>query len=246
MAARCWASMLGGCDRISGEHVISRSVLEDVGPAPVIVECVHRVPPGQYSVNSLTANILCRKHNSQLSPLDATAGLIAAFMLTSGDALPGRVLKVDGNLLERWLAKTVINYMFAGWAEEKKWPPHEDIVRTIFGEGSAPDGCGMFAVQSDALPIKSNNEVAVTLMWEQNPEGQKRPVGAFVSLHRLPLFLALSARAAQRFESGDVLSGPSRYLSQPVRLKRHPDVIMLGENGVAHSEIRFHWTRVST
>ena len=62
---------------ITGEHYVSRVVLEQLSEPVVAIDGVHWLPPGEQrivGINSLTANILCARHNSALSPLDDEAG----------------------------------------------------------------------------------------------------------------------------------------------------------------------------
>lgn len=69
-------------------------------------------------VGSAAANILCKKHNEQLSPLDSEAKRLrdaivemSSFQVTQKNELwkgPQRVY-VDGNLISRWIAKTYCN-----------------------------------------------------------------------------------------------------------------------------------------
>lgn len=62
---------------ISREHYISEDVLEELSEPAVAIDGVFWLPPGErqiVGINSLTANILCVRHNSALSPLDAEAG----------------------------------------------------------------------------------------------------------------------------------------------------------------------------
>src|SRR5262245_20801399 len=62
---------------ISGEHYISEVVLEQLSEPAVAIDGVFWLPPGvqkTVGINSLTANILCARHNSALSPFDTEAG----------------------------------------------------------------------------------------------------------------------------------------------------------------------------
>jgi hypothetical protein len=77
---RCYMRELQNCEGpISGEHLISQTVIEVLrGEADFTVSGLpwqgageeKRLAPG-----NLTANCLCRRHNSALSPLDSAAGL---------------------------------------------------------------------------------------------------------------------------------------------------------------------------
>ena len=70
---KCWANSLGDCDgKISREHTVSESLFKgtyvDVKGFSWCKSEEKRIGLG-----SLTKKILCEKHNSALSPLDAAA-----------------------------------------------------------------------------------------------------------------------------------------------------------------------------
>jgi hypothetical protein len=73
----CYLSHTNDCGGgMSREHYISETVLEQLSEPAVAIDGVFWLPPGERKVvgiNSLTANILCVRHNSALSALDAEA-----------------------------------------------------------------------------------------------------------------------------------------------------------------------------
>ena len=106
-------SELGSCDGvISGEHLISKSVIEflkqdgefSVSGAPWLEEGESKF----LSPKNLTANCLCSKHNSALSPLDSAAlRFFEALQLCwVNDRTPLQYL-ISGHDLERWLLKSL-------------------------------------------------------------------------------------------------------------------------------------------
>ena len=69
----CWADSIGGCStKISGEHIVSKSIFEDeflnVSGVAWLSDSILTLPK-----KSLEANILCTTHNSKLSNLDTVA-----------------------------------------------------------------------------------------------------------------------------------------------------------------------------
>jgi len=117
---KCWASEVGGCGGgQSGEHLVSANVW--TGPT-VDVQGFRwcKDKPKRIGVPSLTANILCRDHNSALSAVDAAGGaafatLGSAISLATARARVPHVdwllqcFRIDGLMLERWFLKTLIN-----------------------------------------------------------------------------------------------------------------------------------------
>lgn len=66
----CWGSVLGDCsDEASREHLVSQGLFES---NEVVVQGLPwcRDAPKRIGLANLTTKILCRKHNSELSPVD--------------------------------------------------------------------------------------------------------------------------------------------------------------------------------
>src|SRR5438552_3125619 len=76
MEAGCYLSDDLDCSPdLSAEHPMSRAVLQEIGPT-VRVGGVPWLPSGEQKnigINNLKTRILCSRHNSALSPLDAEA-----------------------------------------------------------------------------------------------------------------------------------------------------------------------------
>lgn len=157
----CWASSLGGCDdQISGEHLVSKSFFP-VGPVTVRGFKWCLTEPKTVGLGSLTSNILCRRHNSELSGLDeAVAATIhtmedAIKLFNTRKALQHRYWKtkdfsIEGSLLERWLLKTFINLSVVdekwiiGEGQHATGTPSEELVRAAFGLTRLRENLGLY------------------------------------------------------------------------------------------------------
>src|SRR5207245_4901734 len=69
----CWANQLGGCSqKITREHVVSRGLFDS---EQIMVQgfkwCLNE--PKKIGLSNLVAKILCKRHNNDLSDLDAAA-----------------------------------------------------------------------------------------------------------------------------------------------------------------------------
>jgi hypothetical protein len=114
----------GPCsDGLTREHYISASVLRQIAADDGSL----RVSGAPWSpdlgrpfrVNALTARILCQRHNSQLSGLDAAAASICAALRDADRELTHEggeswVRPVSGLLLERWLLKVTFGLWSSG------------------------------------------------------------------------------------------------------------------------------------
>jgi hypothetical protein len=110
---RCYMQELGNCEApISGEHLISEAVIEILrGDGNFTASGLPWLEAGETKAlapKNLTANCLCRRHNSALSPLDAAAKIFFAGLrdcLESSEAVLPYLL--SGHDVERWLLKTL-------------------------------------------------------------------------------------------------------------------------------------------
>lgn len=161
----CWAKPLGGCDeKLSREHIISDGLWS--GPS-ITVHGFSWCAAAPVTVGraAVTAKILCRAHNSQLSPADQ--GGIAAFqalrqagqLVTRRRRIPPRewmlhCFTVDGGLLERWFLKTAINVSALGptktrWLHDRASPDVPSLfVEAAFGLMRLPAPMGLYAAAS--------------------------------------------------------------------------------------------------
>lgn len=110
---KCFLAVTKDCSqKISREHFVSEGVLEEIDYI-VGVEGLPWIPPGEQkpvSTPNLTAHVLCRRHNSALSPLDSTgAQFFRAIKNLSSSNYDGRenVLAFNGRDIERWMLKTM-------------------------------------------------------------------------------------------------------------------------------------------
>jgi hypothetical protein len=99
---------------MSGEHFLSRALMRlvEADDGGVFVSGFSwQKDPAQrerFGINSLVANVLCRKHNSQLSDLDSEALSLVRLIERSNAKEAGFFLDtIDGDLLERYLLKVL-------------------------------------------------------------------------------------------------------------------------------------------
>jgi hypothetical protein len=116
---KCWAESLGGCGGpIAAEHLATKSLF---GSRIRIEGGFLGTPAVETSIRKLTANNLCRDHNSELGrTADSEARRFSRHLKASLSPmeLPGsRILRppvdrqVSGVNFGRWLCKTHCNYM---------------------------------------------------------------------------------------------------------------------------------------
>jgi hypothetical protein len=123
----CYAQRLGDCrGPVNGEHVVTRALLESVWQGKPDghvygLTFLRAAPdePAQLGIKALTAKILCQGHNSALSPFDTE--IVKFFRANERlvlDEINGGPIAVNsyvcGDVIERWMLKTLINGLFSG------------------------------------------------------------------------------------------------------------------------------------
>ncbi len=116
----CYAHSLGNCKGgISREHIVSKAILDDVIVVIGLPGCKEKSM--QIPKDRLVTKILCQHHNNQLSIYDETIAEHKKHidLIDKNDSLFNRMPKMvkknyfvctlNGNDLERWFLKTLIN-----------------------------------------------------------------------------------------------------------------------------------------
>ena len=107
----------------NGRVLRLRSALGELSEPVVATDGVHWLAPGEQRVigiNSLTANILCGRHNSALSPLDDEGGQFLRTIKSIHASLGKKSLSrktlvsiVSGEALEMWILKIACGLFYS-------------------------------------------------------------------------------------------------------------------------------------
>ena len=188
---------LGSCDgRISGEHSHSIMLLLkeegefSISGVPWLAEGETKI----VSPSTLTANCLCQKHNSALSPLDAAAGHFFAAVKSSLEGTPrsARYL-ISGHDIERWLLKTVKalaakkNLALGRQPLSDSFSSDVQVLDTIDDPHGWPEGAGLYCTMKEAE--KTANHSRFQLQPYTNQSGEL--VGFGVNILGLAFVLVL-------------------------------------------------------
>jgi hypothetical protein len=180
----CWAACLGDCEGgLSGEHTISKCLFS---AEAVKVRGFHWCldEPITVGLSSLTRNILCKKHNSDLSDVDAYSKT-ALNTLADSMALAVRRnelrqnhwtikrYEIDGRLFERWFVKTLVNVAFGGRygigrGAQIAGIPSDNLVRIAFGQQSFHGHAGLYALARNGENISLQEGIKIVTMLEDS------------------------------------------------------------------------------
>ena len=186
--------------KITGEHYISAALLKALRADDHIL--IQGTPwTGDRAVlvgqSSLTANILCSRHNSMLSILDAEAArFLKAIKTAQLDLKAGmpksRTHTFDGARLERWFLKVCFMMWASGNFSENgaklagKPPPQWN--EYLLGRAALPNLWGLYVEPPTEPFATTENEFEVTPLSGNDGSGIK---GARFKLARLPFSLIL-------------------------------------------------------
>jgi hypothetical protein len=244
---------LGGCaGGISGEHVITESLfLGDTIGVKGLPWC--REGHEFIGKASYTANILCRKHNSDLSPVDDAGTLVFATLRTVASihrnrsnmlahgVCAGRFDDVghhiEGLWLERWLVKTLINMELAGkqgLAVGRQAAPGDidgELVEIAFGARSFEKRAGVYFAAFEGEAIDMTERVQYS-SWIKDVNGSSYVLAGAFLFYGFRFFLCLE-------ETGfpDSLNMKSREL----KLMHRPLKINVVINNKPSQYIDFAW-----
>jgi hypothetical protein len=141
----CYASALGDCGGpLTKEHYFSKALLRAFTRAEGS-PTVRLLRPGRPDRNvhpekALHEPILCKRHNSALSPLDTTAERLFEGVREGVKLVPRFPCRaVNGSAFERWMLKAACGFLVA----ERGAAPLEWL-RTLFGETEIDPPCGLY------------------------------------------------------------------------------------------------------
>jgi len=177
-AAGCWAASLGDCDgRLTGEHTVSKCLLPK---GVVTVKGLHWCldEPITVGISSLTRNILCKKHNSDLSKVDTYAKTALDTLAASMDLATLRNdlrknhwtikrYEIDGQLFERWFV-TFGGAYGIGRNSSSVGVPSDDIVRIAFGHQSFDGYAGLHGLSHKNEQISFQQGIQIVTMLEDS------------------------------------------------------------------------------
>lgn len=240
---------LASCEgSISGEHLISHSIMRLLqGDGDFTISGLPWLAPGETKViapKSLTANCLCRKHNSALSPLDAAA-LHFFTALKSGleqDAGSNDYI-VSGHDIERWLLKTLKvlatskNLARAGERLPGDFERNVAVLEMLDDHLAWPAGAGLYGAMNEGSHTENNSRFQLQPYTNTNQE----IVGIWINILGLMFVLLLRdpELVAPELQGTDFRPGEI-VVSHPSGTNR---IGICWEDGRSHRQLALQFSR---
>jgi hypothetical protein len=222
----CWAFCLGDCSTDhSREHILTKSMF----PGPQVSVEGFPFQRGQTVTlhkNQFSSNILCRYHNNSLSSVDqAGTAAFEAFKNAASDN-PRKKNRIRGELFERWLLKTFINFeLLANFGTHI--PP--ELVEIAFGRRPFLPKSGLFFVVSEKSGVVLEDRISFIRLHDPS-KNDAVPGGEFI-FGGFPLVLALGPIPTDgkpiKFQDKDGTIEESRLMYHPARFNFHKGNVLI-------------------
>lgn len=225
---QCYASALGDCEGgLTREHYVSETILNHIAAAGggYRIGGFHwQRPDGtpSPSIASMTARVLCARHNERLSDLDSEALKLFQFLedwtprVLREENIGDIVHSMKGELLERWLLKVLTGVVASNNAARDGSPirgklPSREAVETLFGLRPFPDHFGLSVTAAPQSVILKERAFRFGPLFND-----VRVCGAFCAIYDIPFVLLLEPVGA---DPGGVLAH-SNYHPAGIRVLR--------------------------
>ena len=202
---KCYARATADCSTdISGEHAIARGVLERMSGGAKNVEVggllwMQGNQAERIGIKSLTANVLCSRHNSALSALDAEGiRFLEAFDRIRQEfgepktSAISRVFAFDGHDIERWLLKMLCGLRAARSIDhpgnpKAPWQPRSDWLDMLFGRATPAGTMGLYFVGQISQEVVMQRRLEIGAV--ARPDGEL--LGAILEMYGYRFVLAM-------------------------------------------------------
>jgi hypothetical protein len=180
--AACYLRGTRNCSaRISREHYISRSVLEQLG-VTIAVSGMPWQRDGEIfstSIASLIAKILCERHNHALSPLDTEAGKFFSNLTSALVDLERKTLSrrpifhlISGEMIELWMLKVACGLYYSvgavgGRRLEREFSIDESKIINAFFQNIWDHRAGIYFLGTKGDQIRPSNSVGFAPLYDQ-------------------------------------------------------------------------------
>ena len=204
----CYASVFRDCcEKISGEHHVTRAILEElVLGGGIQVAGTRWITSGEHKslpVKALQSNVLCKRHNSALSNLDKV-GLKFFKTLRSihrnyrqpDRDKQRRLYLFNGHDIERWMLKLLCgaiaskNHSTNIPIDTLQTEVPEKWLRVLYGFDYLKNDLGLYYVDLDGEARQTLQGVAYNVVWDGT---FTEILGVYISVNSMGFFLALAS-----------------------------------------------------
>ena len=238
----CYLAETANCSHdLSAEHYISKTVLEEIG-MKVFVEGLSWLVPNtrkEVGIGALTANVLCSRHNSSLSNLDAHAGKFMRILKAiEYDFLQNPMSEtysasylISGEMLEAWMQKVLLGIHFSGNAAGpdgpsfNKFPINMDRVLDALYNGVWGSKCGLYIFCSPGSIVTSRLSFEVMILCGLS---KNMTYGARIRICGLEFYIVIDDLHGNVLISPDNVMRRPSYIRYQKNMRQHTIVMTWG------------------
>lgn len=220
---------------MSAEHPVSKSALREVIAGDKLRASGHRFPTSGAAgkvigLNSATKRVLCARHNSALSSLDAVGAALtrahADLMIHLNEGKPGDYHRLfNGYDIERWMLKVLCAQQHGeripGSLDLERWAVPANWLGILFYGEPFPPGAGLYLPKHQLPELRSQPGICTTRTYvtaQRTEHGLplvgstvERLAGIYITILGVPMELLMERP-----------SNPADYVYRP-RMRRFPD-----------------------
>lgn len=236
---------------ISREHYVSKNVLAQIGQSAKLIRVkgVPWVKEGTHkdmSLDSLAANILCRRHNTALSPLDEGAGRFFSVLTKVLVDLNRKTLSrkprfhlVSGEALELWMLKIACGLYYgigmkAGLRVENSIAIDDQKIISAFFQGRWEPRAGLYLLAAPGEAKTVDFGVSLAALTD---DVRKHFAGARVHTNGIGFDLLFDTEGVTPGEWSGLTRRPTELVFQRNRREHH--VILSWPLGTPEASITF-------
>ena len=209
---RCYLRSTNNCcHTLSSEHTLSKDVLKSMAREGDLIEMegLHWKAPGelmQLKISNLGSNILCRRHNSALSPLDSAAGRffrilqeISTDIKSKSLSRKGRWFLVGGEAIELWGLKVLCGLYYSRQITNQRQSiisTHEvNVARfiTALDDRQLHKPCGLYLRVNPGGTLKVEENVTTSPLCDAD---RNLLVGITIGMHGIEFDILMEAPGA--------------------------------------------------
>jgi hypothetical protein len=200
----CYARKLNDCSTdMSGEHLFSEVTLNLVAGPDGNVSRIGYPWQEEGQIQTLRpanckANVLCKRHNNALSPLDTAAGRFLKAIVNTPGFLQNhdlRVLILSGDDIERWILKTLCTHIVVVRRFGSDWEPPLEWLEILWSMKSFAAGCGMYFNQDVGKASPDAVQLGLRVLTSPTIDGAS---GGIIQLCGYQFALAMVAPTLQQ------------------------------------------------
>jgi hypothetical protein len=176
---KCFARTLNNCSKkISGEHIISDSILKFLFPENSMYltgpRWLHNQKNVKFPINTLKAKVLCITHNSALSQIDSLMKSFVQFIFSIEENQSGEI-SISVYDIERWMLKVLCAFTACGSLhyDFSSWNPPYSWLEILFHNKKIDPGMGLYFLSKKSpfnvntsqigfAPIRMNEQGVIT------------------------------------------------------------------------------------